>query len=90
MTCRILVLEHFEQVLAGSFELTGDVISVHPEAGYAQMLARMLAHAHITDKGRAQVTSKDDPVRWFESLPENYCGTYLRAYMDDGAKKLAK
>jgi hypothetical protein len=81
MKCSLLILDSSgDQQVAGTIKLTGKGrIKGKAVAGHERLMATVLAHPNIVDGGASSVTVEGDPQRWFEALPTEYNGTYLRA-----------
>ncbi len=71
------------QRVAGTIKLAEGRITGEAADGYQLLIERTLEDKHFIDGGRATVTATSDPLRWIQSLPENYSGTYLRAQILD-------
>lgn len=57
------------QVVAGTVILEGDAVGMSVNSGHEILMRNLLEDA------------KPDPVKWFNSLPNTYNGSYLRARM---------
>jgi hypothetical protein len=67
------------QRVAGTIKLANGRITGKARCGFRLMIENTVVDRHFIDGGRASVTATSDPLRWIQSLPENYTGTYLRA-----------
>jgi len=67
------------QRVAGTIKLANGRITGKARCGFRRLIENTVVHRHFIDGGRASVTATSDPLRWIQSLPQNYTGTYLRA-----------
>ncbi len=79
MKCELLVTTKNGQELAGMLTLSGDKVSPQPEKGYEAMLRSIIDEPVVVDEDMRKMSLKDDPQKWFENLPRQYSGSYLRA-----------
>jgi hypothetical protein len=82
MRCTILVTTADSQIVAGTVSLDDGRITVEASEGHRLLMQGILGHANLIDGGKRKVTAKSDPKLWFEALPKNYDGSYLRAAID--------
>jgi hypothetical protein len=80
MKCSIFTTEAGEQVLAGTIKLkNGRIKGKAVNEDYQTLIDNVLSRANLIEGGTRSVTAESDPQLWFESLPDNWNGTYVRA-----------
>lgn len=74
-TCEFLVLtEAGEQEKAGRIVFNNGVLAPIPTPKHPDLLKRVMAEPLHNG-----ITSQSNPEAWFNGLPQQYSGTYLRA-----------
>jgi hypothetical protein len=78
MKCEILISKRHGQVVAGTVSLDGGNIVAHANAGFETLMQNVMNSSVIHGE---RFTRKDDPEGWFNALPYEYNGSYVRARM---------
>jgi len=76
-TCEMLVTTTSGQASAGRIVLSGNVLSAEAAPGHETLMRSVMENPVVAfDKC---FTAVGDPEKWFEGLPLQYTGSYLRA-----------
>ena len=78
----ISTFDKLEQTLAGKILLDGKKIRLEPVKGHMLLLKNIYKES-VYMKGK-QLSSDDDPEKWFEGLPYQYSGSAVRAEITGG------
>lgn len=80
--CELFVLVKSGLKSRGFFGLEGGKLEAFPAEGADLLFETLLKFDNVV-KDKA-IRREEDPVGWFEALPVQYHGTYLRAQMVEG------
>lgn len=75
---RILVTTDEGQVEAATVDLSGKKVSIDVNEGY-DGVKQMLDELTCFDEDCNEISQEDDPKKWYDLLPQNLAGSYMRA-----------
>ena len=80
-TCELRLMKSDGQIVVGTIVLDGNEVFGMSEAGYENLVKRVLAQPILT--GTTTYDSQKEPTLWFENLPNQYRGSYFSAVMSE-------
>jgi hypothetical protein len=78
MQCEILISKRNGQLVAGTLSLDGGNVVAHANPGFETLMQNVMNSPVIHGK---RFMREDDPEGWFNALPYQYNGSYMRARM---------